>query len=132
MATMTRLAPVTRSMAPPMPGTSVPGTIQLTRRRPDIDLQAAQHGQVKVAAANRAEGEGAVEAGCSRNGRDEASAGIDEVRVLHAPCRSRAHSGEAVLGLEEDADSRRQETGDVRGQKPMPRFTRPPGGISLA
>ncbi len=32
MATMTRLAPVTRSMAPPMPGTSVPGIIQLAKR----------------------------------------------------------------------------------------------------
>jgi hypothetical protein len=30
--------------------------------------------------------------------------------------RSRANSGEAVLGLEEDADSRGQETGGVRGQ----------------
>src|SRR5918993_894361 len=32
MATITRLAPATRSMAPPMPGTILPGTIQLARR----------------------------------------------------------------------------------------------------
>ena len=31
MATMTVLAPLTRSMAPPMPGTILPGTIQLAR-----------------------------------------------------------------------------------------------------
>src|SRR5262249_28127165 len=32
MATITRFAPVTRSIAPPMPGTSFPGIIQLARR----------------------------------------------------------------------------------------------------
>ena len=31
IATMTRLAPVTRSMAPPIPGTILPGIIQLAR-----------------------------------------------------------------------------------------------------
>src|ERR1700729_2284332 len=35
IATMTRLAPVTRSMAPPMPGTIFPGIIQLARYPPD-------------------------------------------------------------------------------------------------
>ena len=32
MATITRLAPVTRSIAPPMPGTILPGIIQLASR----------------------------------------------------------------------------------------------------
>jgi len=32
IATMTRFAPVTRSMAPPMPGTILPGIIQLASR----------------------------------------------------------------------------------------------------
>ena len=81
-----------------------------------IDLQAAQHGQVEVPAANQAEGEGAVEAGCARDGRDEAAAGVHEVRVLHARHRPRAHARKAVLGLEEDGDARGQEGGDLRGQ----------------
>src|SRR3954462_9263421 len=34
IATSTRLAPLTRSMAPPMPGTILPGIIQLARRPP--------------------------------------------------------------------------------------------------
>ena len=45
MATTTRLAPETRSIAPPMPGTIRPGTIQFASPSRLIDLQAAEHGQ---------------------------------------------------------------------------------------
>jgi hypothetical protein len=47
IATTTRFAPVTRSIAPPMPGTILPGIIQFASsraRRP----AAAEHGHVDV------------------------------------------------------------------------------------
>ena len=37
IATITRRAPVTRSMAPPMPGTIFPGIIQFASRRSGAD-----------------------------------------------------------------------------------------------
>src|SRR5262249_33064032 len=94
----------------------LPGDHPVGESAPGIDLEPAEHGQVQVAAADQAEGEGAVEARRARDGRDEAAAGVDEVRVLHAPRGPRAHAGQAVLGLEEDGDPAREIGGYLRGQ----------------
>ena len=61
ISTMTRPAPLTRSIAPPMPLTIAPGTIQLARSPFADDLHAAEHGDVDVAAADHREAGGGVE-----------------------------------------------------------------------
>ena len=44
MTTMTRAAPLTRSIAPPMPLTILPGTAQLAMSPPRRDLHGPEHG----------------------------------------------------------------------------------------
>ena len=61
-------APWTRSIAPPMPLTILPGTIQLARSPSRGDLHRAEHGDVDVAAADHRED-------CRRSRRSGARAG---------------------------------------------------------
>ena len=65
-------------------GNECAGNHPVGQPTPGVDLQSAEYGQVEVTAANQAERESAVEAGCSGNGRDESSPGIHEVRVLQS------------------------------------------------
>ena len=84
IATTTRRAPHTRSIAPPMPGTILPGTIQLARWPRSIDLEAAEHGHVEMAAADEAEGHGAVERGRPRQAPTEPPPASVRSRLRHA------------------------------------------------
>ena len=61
IATTTCFAPATRSIAPPMPGTILPGTVQLAEVAAFVDLQAAQDRHVEMAAADQPEAQRAVD-----------------------------------------------------------------------
>ena len=78
MATMTRLAPATRSMAPPMPGHHLAGNHPVREASVLVDLQAAEHRQVEMPAADQAEGHRAVERGRARQGGDRPPARVRE------------------------------------------------------
>jgi hypothetical protein len=79
-----------------------------------IDLKAPQHRQVQMAAADEAEGHGAVEGRSARQGADRAASGVGELLVLEPLFRQREHADDAVLRLEEDLDVARQIGGDER------------------
>ena len=95
-----------------MPGTILPGTIQLASCPGLIHFQAAQHGDVKVASADQAKGETTVNAGRSRNGAHVAPAGIGQRRVFHAMSRNRSQANDSVLGLEVNLSSGSKIPGD--------------------
>src|SRR5216110_449126 len=60
IVTIRRLAEATRSIAPPIPFTIAPGTIQLAMS-PLRDLHRSEDGEIDLAAADHAEGVGAGE-----------------------------------------------------------------------
>src|SRR5260221_3708009 len=70
-------------------------------------LQAAEDGEVHMAAADHREGVGAREEARSRNCGDGLFAGIDEVRVYPALVRERADPEQTVFRLQRDVDALR-------------------------
>jgi hypothetical protein len=81
-----------------------------------VDLQPAQHRHVEVAAADEAERHRAVDASGTRDGGDEAAAGIGQVGILHAFGRPHAQADDAVLGLQVDVHARWQVAGHLGRQ----------------
>ena len=67
-----------------------------------IDLQAAKHGDVDMAAADQAERHRAVEGGRARQRTDRLAAGIGQQRMRHALFGDGTGADQPVLGLEED------------------------------
>ena len=80
MTTRTRWTPETRSIAPPMPLTILPGIIQLARS-PCSDLHRSQDREINVAAADHREGIRAGEEAGACDGGDGLLARVDEVGV---------------------------------------------------
>ena len=79
------------------------------------DLQAAEHRDIDVAAANHRERRGGVKEAGPGNEVDRLAAGVDQVGVVLAG----GHAGvaeDAVLGLEEDPVGGVDEAGDKRRQ----------------
>jgi len=114
MATITRLAPLTRSIAPPIPGTILPGIIQLARCPWPVDLQAAQDGHIDMAAADQSEGHRAVEGAGTRQGADRSAARIGQKRMSQPLFRYRSGADQSVFRLEEHLELRRNIVGDQR------------------
>ena len=112
---MTRLAPATRSIAPPMPLTILPGIIQFARLPSLVHLQRAEHGEVDVAAADHRERVGAAEV--------RRSPAVSVTVSLPALIRSGSTSSSvgygpdaehAVLRVQRDVDAGRDVVGDQR------------------
>ena len=75
-----------------------------------IDLQAAEHREVEMTAADEAERHGAIEcAGAGKCG-DRAPAGVGQRGMRHAFLRRRAGADQSVLGLEEDVHALRHDS----------------------
>src|SRR5271165_7650169 len=74
---------------------------------PLVDLKAAKHGDVDMAAADQAEREATVEATGPGNGANEAAARVGQILVLHPWLWQRLHANEAVFRLEEYLDPSR-------------------------
>ena len=101
--TITRRAPTTRSIAPPTPSTSFPGTAQFAMSPALADLQRAEHGDVDVTAADHREALRAVEVRGARERGHRPLGGVDQVGVELVLARARADAEQAVLGVQEDA-----------------------------
>ena len=114
IATMTRLAPVTKSMAPPMPGTILLGDHPVGQPSLLIDLQAAEHREVEMTAANEAERHGAVERAGAGQCRDRTAARVGQRGMRHAFFGRRAGADQSILGLEENMHAVRQIVRDQR------------------
>ena len=113
ISTITRLAPWTRSIAPPMPLTILPGIIQLAMSPAGGDLHGAEDRGVDLAAADHPERGRGVEERRALAQRDGLLAGVDQVRVLLALERVGADAEDAVLGLQHQLDV----VGDVVGHQ---------------
>ena len=109
--TMVRLAPWTRSIAPPMPLTILPGIIQLARSPLSRDLHRAEDRDVDVAAADHRERRRRVEVRRPRQDRHGLLAGVDEVGVDRVLGRVGADAEHAVLGVQDDVDAVRDVVG---------------------
>jgi hypothetical protein len=83
-----------------MPFTILPGIIQLARSPFLGHLHGAQDRQVDMPAADHRERIGAGEIAGRRQLRDGLLAGVDEVGILLALERERAHAEHAVLALQ--------------------------------
>jgi hypothetical protein len=82
-----------------MPGTILPGIIQLASRPLLVYLQAAEHGHVEMAAADETERHGAVEGRRAGQGGNRPPAGIGEARLRHALLGDWAAADQPVLRL---------------------------------
>src|SRR4051812_36049929 len=69
-----------------------------------IDLQAAEHREIEMSAADQAKGHCAVKGGCARQRGDWFPARVREPWQRHAGLWHGAGPDEAVLGLEKDMD----------------------------
>ena len=119
IVTITRRAPTTRSIAPPTPSTSLPGTAQFAMSPARAHLERAEHGDVDVAAADHREALGAVEVRRPGQRGDRQLRGVDQVRVELVAVRPRPDAEEPVLGVQDDAGVRAEEPRDeVRDADP--------------
>ena len=103
--TITRLAPCTRSIAPPMPLTILPGIIQFARSPCSRNLHRAEHGEIDVAAANHAERKCGIEERRAGQYRYRLLAGVDQIGIFLAFVRIGAHAEDAVLALQRHGDA---------------------------
>ena len=104
ISTITRLAPWTRSIAPPMPLTILPGIIQLAMSPAAETCIAPEDRGVDLAAADHPEaGRGVEEGGAAAQGHG-LLAGVDQVGVLLALERVGADAEDAVLALQHQLD----------------------------
>ena len=116
IAMTTRLQPVTRSMAPPMPGTILPGTIQLASRprsstsRPPSTVRSTWPPRIRPneKALSKAQAPGTE--------LTQGAARVAEKVVLQARVRQRRQADQPVLQLEEHVDAGRKVMGDHGGQ----------------
>ena len=104
ISTMTFLAPWTRSIAPPMPLTILPGIIQLAMSPVAETCIAPEDRRVDLAAADHPEAGGRVEERRALAQGDGLLAGVDQVGVLLAVDGVGADAEDAVLGLQHDLD----------------------------
>ena len=79
-----------------------------------VDLQAAEHGDVDMAAADQAERHRAVEGAGARQRADRPAAGIGQQRMRHALLRNRPGADQSVLGLKEHVEAGGNVVGDQR------------------
>ena len=100
MATITRFAPETRSIAPPMPGTILPGDHPVGEMARAVDLQGAEHRHVEVPAADQAERHRAVERAGAGQRADRPSARVGQQRMVPClpPAARRCRSGRSPTG----------------------------------
>ena len=100
IVTITRRAPTTRSIAPPTPSTSCPGTAQLAMSPCSAHLERAEHGDVDVAAADHGEARRAVEVRRARQRGHRLLGGVDQVGVdvVRAPGAGRRRGGRSRYG----------------------------------
>ena len=82
----------------------------------DRDLERAEDADVEVAAAHHREAVGVVEERAAGQERHRLLAGVDEVEVLVAFLRRRAHADDAVLAVQDDLAPGRQVIRDQRRQ----------------
>ena len=87
IATMTRRAPLTRSIVPPMPGTRWPGNHPVGQAPIPVDLQPAENGHIEVPATDQGERGCRVECDCAGSGRDEGS--LRRLSNARPPCLQR-------------------------------------------
>ena len=122
ITTTTRLTPATRSIAPPMPFTILPGIIQLARS-PFSETCIAPRMARSICPPRIMANESALEKKLvAGKRRDGLLAGVDEVGIDLALGRERAHAEHAVLALQRHVHA----LGDVVGTSvgmPMPRLT---------
>ena len=78
-----------------------------------VDLQAAEHGDVEVAAADQAERDGAVERGRARQRGDRLAGGVGEEALGHAFFGNRPGADQAVLRLEVQVHAGAHVIGDL-------------------
>ena len=121
MATTTRRALATRSIAPPMPFTILPGIIQFAIAF-FVHFHRAEHAQIDVPAANHGKRIGAREIRGAGHLGHRFLAGIDQVGIFFAFDRIRPDAEHSVLRLQHDFHARRHMIGDSVGM-PMPRLT---------
>ena len=101
MATMTRLAPRDQIHRAAHARHHLAGDHPVGEMAVGIDLQAAEHGDVDMAAADQPERHRAVEGRSTRQRADRLAAGVGQQRMRHALLGNRAGADQSVLGLEE-------------------------------
>ena len=129
--TITRFAPCTRSIAPPMPLTILPGIIQFARS-PDSETCIAPRTARSMCPPRIMPNESAE----SKNDAPGSTVTVSLPALIRSASscalkRIRAHPEDAVLALQRDGDVGRNVVGDSVG-KPMPRFTYCPSRSSCA